>query len=99
MGEHDVLASQEETSKPVASPPWSYDIDDPNCARPFGPRLICVEHICFTQSHINDSFSDEKRPVMEMVNALLSGELKQRDIPPIRVAWHEGAFWSADNRR
>ena len=81
------------------TPPWAYAVEDPACARPSGARLIDVEDIRFTQSHVNDSFSHEMRPVMEMVNSLLSGALKQRDIPIIRGAWRDGAFWSIDNRR
>lgn len=82
-----------------ASPPWAYDVNDPSCAKPLGLRLIDMDHVLFTQSHINDSFSHEMRPVLEMVNALLRGDLDQREIPVVRVAWRSGAFWSIDNRR
>ena len=46
------------------------------CAQPFRLRLINMDHTCFTQSHVNDSFPHEKRPVVEMVGAV--GELKQQ---------------------
>jgi len=37
---------------------------------------------------------------MELIDGLLFGTLDhRRDISLIRVAWREGAFWSADNRR
>lgn len=58
-----------------------------------------LEDVRFTQSCVNDSFSHEKRPIMELVDGLLSGAIDHRDVPLIRVAWHDGAFWSVDNRR
>ena len=39
---------------------------------------------------VNDSFSHEKRDVMELINSLLSGQVHPRDVPLIRVAWHLG---------
>ena len=41
-------------------------------------------------TQVNDSFSHQKRDVMELINGLLSGQVHPRDIPLIRVAWHLG---------
>lgn len=41
-------------------------------------------------TQVNDSFSHQKRDVMELINGLLSGQVHLREIPLIRVAWHLG---------
>ncbi|CAK0909507.1 unnamed protein product [Prorocentrum cordatum] len=100
MSEPQVSPSiQQMVAEQRASPPWAYDVDDPSCAKPLGLRLIDMDDVLFTQSHVHDSFSHEMRPVLDMVNALLRGDVEQRDIPVVRVAWRSGAFWSIDNRR
>ena len=78
--------------------PWQYDLSegDSICV---GDRLIRVEDIGFTQKQVNDSFSHEQRPIMDLIDSLLDGELHPREVPRIRVAFHEGSFWSIDNRR
>ena len=46
-------------------------------------------------SEVNDSFSHERRDVLELIEAVLSGQVHPRQIPLIRVAWHLG-FWPMD---
>ena len=78
--------------------PWHYDLDNGENIS-VGDRLIRVQDICFTQKEVNDSFSHQQRPIMELIDNLLQGHTQPREVPRIRVAWHQGAFWSADNRR
>eukprot|EP00434_Breviolum_minutum_P034279 symbB.v1.2.030333.t1/scaffold3349.1/size58708/1 len=78
--------------------PWEYDLAEGNLL-PSGKRLLWTKDIAFTQKQVNDSFSHQKRDVMELINGLLSGQVHPRDIPLIRVAWHDGQFWAIDNRR
>lgn len=83
-------------------PPWHYDLEDGD-AIPVGDRLIRVTDICFTQKDVNDSFSDSRRPIMELISDLLEGRKHPREVPRIRVAFAGGSFgkffYSADNRR
>eukprot|EP00440_Ansanella_granifera_P002369 gb/GFBE01002571.1/.p1 GENE.gb/GFBE01002571.1/~~gb/GFBE01002571.1/.p1 ORF type:complete len:331 (+),score=20.67 gb/GFBE01002571.1/:1-993(+) len=61
-------------------------------------RCLDVARIRFTQAYIWDSFSDGT-PLVETIESILCGQLKPEDLPRIRVAKHQGAFWTADNRR
>ena len=78
--------------------PWDYDLACGYCL-PLGKRLVRLQDIAFTQKQVNDSFSHQLRPIMELIDSILSGEGHPRDIALIRVAWHDGQFWSIDNRR
>ena len=86
-------------------PPWHYDLENGD-AIPVGDRLMRVTDICFTQRDVNDSFSNSRRPIMELIDDLLEGRKHPREVPRIRVAFAgaEGVsfgkfFYSADNRR
>ncbi|CAE8650876.1 unnamed protein product, partial [Polarella glacialis] len=78
--------------------PWHYELELANLV-PLGRRLVLLEDIRFTQRQVNDSFSHEQRPVLELIEGLIAGTTDHRTVPLIRIAWHEGAFWSIDNRR
>lgn len=78
--------------------PWHYDLATAD-QLPVGKRLLRLCDIAFTQKQVNDSFSHERRDVMELIEAVLSGQVHPRQIPLIRVAWHDGQFWAIDNRR
>lgn len=41
-------------------------------------------------SQVNDSFSHDRRDVMELIDAVLAGTVRPRDIPLVRVAWQLG---------
>merc|ERR1711920_850297 len=67
-------------------------------------HLIDVATIRFTQEHIYDSFnanSDkaEAGGVVGLIDAILSDKKTPRDLPLIRVAAKQGAYWCVDNRR
>ncbi|CAK9073151.1 unnamed protein product [Durusdinium trenchii] len=81
-----------------AALPWDYDVRKGQ-EMPPGIRLLRVTDIAFTQKQVNDSFSHEQRPILELIESVLSGAAHPRDIPLIRVAWHQGQFWAIDNRR
>eukprot|EP00438_Fugacium_kawagutii_P025249 Skav201303 [mRNA] locus=scaffold1317:275166:276862:- [translate_table: standard] len=78
--------------------PWDYDLSR-GAELPVGIRLLRVSDIAFTQRQVNDSFSHDRRDVMELIDAVLAGKVRPRDIPLVRVAWHDGQFWAIDNRR
>ena len=56
---------------------------------PWLKPMILVFHLC-PGSQVNDSFSHDRRDVMELIEAVLSGQVHPRQIPLIRVAWHLG---------
>lgn len=58
---------------------------------PWSKPMILVFHLC-PGSQVNDSFSHDRRDVMELIEAVLSGQVHPRQIPLIRVAWHLGAM-------
>mmetsp|Transcript_33470 Transcript_33470/g.77140 ORF Transcript_33470/g.77140 Transcript_33470/m.77140 type:complete len:249 (+) Transcript_33470:25-771(+) len=65
-------------------------------------QLMDVADIRFTQEHVYDTFnanSDRAGSVMDLMEAILSGEKTPWDIPLIRVAAKKGAYWCVDNRR
>eukprot|EP00929_Paragymnodinium_shiwhaense_P084736 TRINITY_DN45339_c0_g1_i1.p2 TRINITY_DN45339_c0_g1~~TRINITY_DN45339_c0_g1_i1.p2 ORF type:complete len:271 (-),score=83.48 TRINITY_DN45339_c0_g1_i1:449-1261(-) len=66
-------------------------------------RMIDVGEIRFTQEHVYDSFnSNSDRAnlnVVGLIEAILAGEKTPRDLPLIRVAVKQGAYWCVDNRR
>jgi hypothetical protein len=39
------------------------------------------------------------QPLSEVLDLLRGGSMKVTDLPPIRVAFHDGKWWSLDNRR
>eukprot|EP00435_Cladocopium_sp_Y103_P040190 s622_g10.t2 len=71
--------SSEEDATPL---PWHYDLATAD-QLPVGKRLLRVCDIAFTQRQVNDSFSHERRDVMELIEGVL----------------HDGQFWAIDNRR
>eukprot|EP00927_Polykrikos_kofoidii_P048391 TRINITY_DN42673_c0_g1_i1.p1 TRINITY_DN42673_c0_g1~~TRINITY_DN42673_c0_g1_i1.p1 ORF type:complete len:312 (-),score=63.37 TRINITY_DN42673_c0_g1_i1:115-1050(-) len=65
-------------------------------------RELDVANIRFTQEHVYDSFnanSEKAGNVVELIEAILRGEKTPRDLPLIRVAAKQGAYWCVDNRR
>ena len=57
-----------------------------------------VAEIRFTQACIGDRFRN-RRPLMDLITALLANPSTIKEVQPIRVVWHGGLYWSKDNRR
>eukprot|EP00929_Paragymnodinium_shiwhaense_P072990 TRINITY_DN37070_c0_g2_i1.p1 TRINITY_DN37070_c0_g2~~TRINITY_DN37070_c0_g2_i1.p1 ORF type:complete len:615 (+),score=60.72 TRINITY_DN37070_c0_g2_i1:151-1995(+) len=91
---------EEAAGAPQVMLPWRDPAPDtPASEISLGRRLVSVDMIRFTQKHVYDSFSTG-RSIMELIDGLLSGGVDHStDVPLIRVAWNDGAFWSIDNRR
>lgn len=64
--------------------------------------MIDVADIRFTQEHVWDSFnnnSSKGRGIVSLMKEILCGAKTPDDLPLIRVAWKQGAYWCVDNRR
>jgi len=59
---------------------------------------IDVQRIGYTTRLILDTFTDG-RSLMEMIERLLNDKDYYRQIPLMRVVYHDGLYWSKDNRR
>mmetsp|Transcript_18625 Transcript_18625/g.39918 ORF Transcript_18625/g.39918 Transcript_18625/m.39918 type:complete len:567 (-) Transcript_18625:53-1753(-) len=77
--------------------PWHYPPQDVDFV---GRRLVPVDEIVFTDNQVTDilSLSGRDVPMMELINDILFKGVDHRNLPLVKVAWWDGAYWALENQ-